>query len=165
MVLLASCASNDNNLEQTIGSLDSRSVQIEPIDEPQVEFTISRQQAIKSYRSLVAITEDGIGTGNEIRRLADLELEASLDSRFSDDATDQKQGEQESQQAIRGYERYLKRYPNRKDNDYILYQLSRAYAIDAKPDKSLVAPSPFSTGCVWPPAGVGRPIFFSRISI
>jgi outer membrane protein assembly factor BamD (BamD/ComL family) len=129
MVLLASCASNDNNLEQTIGSLDSRSVQIEPIDEPQVEF--------KSYRSLVAITEDGIGTGNEIRRLADLELEASLDSRFSDDATDQKQGEQESQQAIRGYERYLKRYPNRKDNDYILYQLSRAYAIDAKPDKSL----------------------------
>ncbi len=137
MVLLASCASNDNNLEQTIGSLDSRSVQIEPIDEPQVEFTISRQQAIKSYRSLVAITEDGIGTGNEIRRLADLELEASLDSRFSDDATDQKQGEQESQQAIRGYERYLKRYPNRKDNDYILYQLSRAYAIDAKPDKSL----------------------------
>ena len=139
ILLLAGCASNDNNLEPTIGSLNnnastiSRAVQIEP----QAEFTINRQQAIDSYRSLVAITENGIGTGDEIRRLADLELEASLDSRFSDDTTNQLQGEQESQEAIRGYERYLKRYPNRKDNDYILYQLSRAYAIDAKPEKSL----------------------------
>lgn len=136
ILLLTGCATNDNNLDPTIGSLGSRVVEIEPI-EPQAEFTFNRKQAIKSYRSLIAITENSIGTGDEIRRLADLELEASLDSRFSDDSTSQQQGEQESQEAIRGYERYLKRYPNRKDNDYILYQLSRAYAIDANPDKSL----------------------------
>lgn len=138
LLLAAGCVSNNGNLEPTIGSLarlDSQRVEIEP----RAEFTFSRQQAIDSYRSLVEITENGIGTGEEIRRLADLELEASLDSRFSDELTDQQQGDLESLQAIRGYERYLKLYPDRENNDYILYQLSRAYAIEAEPEKSLHA--------------------------
>ncbi|MCZ6797397.1 MAG: tetratricopeptide repeat protein [Gammaproteobacteria bacterium] len=133
--LISGCASNDANLEPTIGSLSEKTAQIDP----QVQFKTSRQQAIDSYRALVQITENGIGSGDEIRRLADLELEASLDNRLADESVKQQQGLQESRNAIKGYEDYLKLYPNRGDNDYILYQLSRAYALDSKPEQSLDA--------------------------
>ena len=133
--LISGCASNDANLEPTIGSLSEKTAQIDP----QVQFKISRQQAIDFYRALVLITENGIGSGDEIRRLADLELEASLDNRLADESVKQQQGLQESRNAIKGYEDYLKLYPNRGDNDYILYQLSRAYALDSKPEQSLDA--------------------------
>ena len=133
--LVSSCASDDNNIEPTLASLDNKTAQIEP----QAQFKISRQQAIDSYRALVQITDNGIGTGDEIRRLADLELEASLDNRFEEDSAKQQQGEQESLDAIKGYEYYLRLYPERVDNDYILYQLSRAYALESKPKKSLQA--------------------------
>ncbi len=133
--LLSGCVSDDANLEPTIGSLSEKTAQIDP----QVQFKISRQQAIDSYRALVQITENGIGSGDEIRRLADLELEASLDNRLADESVKQQQGLQESRNAIKGYEDYLRLYPNRVDNDYILYQLSRAYALDSKPEQSLDA--------------------------
>ena len=133
--LVSGCASDDVNIEPTIASLSNKTAQIEP----QAEFKISRQQAIDSYRALVQITGNGIGTGDEIRRLADLELEASLDNRFEDDSAKQQQGQQESLDAIKGYENFLRLYPDRVDNDYILYQLSRAYALDSKPEKSLQA--------------------------
>jgi len=116
--LLSACASNDANLEPTIASLEEKTAQIEP----RAQFNISRQQAIDSYR-----------------RLADLELEASLDNRFADESVKQQQGLRESLDAIKGYENYLRLYPNRENNDYILYQLSRAYALDSKPEKSLQA--------------------------
>ena len=90
--LLSGCVSDDANLEPTIGSLSERTAQIDP----QVQFKISRQQAIDSYRALVQITENGIGSGDEIRRLADLELEASLDNRLADESVKQQQGRQES---------------------------------------------------------------------
>jgi TolA-binding protein len=133
--LLWGCASDDANLEPTIASLSNKTAQIEP----QAQFKISRQQAIDSYRALVQITNNGIGTGDEIRRLADLELEASLDNRLEDESAKQQQGRQESRDAIKGYQNYLRLYPDRVDNDYILYQLSRAYALDSEPDKSLRA--------------------------
>jgi len=133
--LVSGCASDDVNLEPTIADLSTKIAQIEP----QAQFNISRQQAIDSYRALVQITDNGIGTGDEIRRLADLELEASLDNRLADESVKQQQGQQESLDAIEGYQNFLKLYPNRVDNDYILYQLSRAYALDSKPEKSLQA--------------------------
>jgi len=139
VVMLASlasgCASDDVNLEPTIAELSEITAQIEP----QAHFNIDRQLAIDSYRALVRITENGIGTGDEIRRLADLELEASLDNRLEDETAKQQQCRQESRDAIRGYQNYLKLYPNRADNDYILYQLSRAYDLDSQPEKSLEA--------------------------
>ena len=90
-ILISGCASDDVNLEPTIGSLSGKNAQIEP----QAKFNISRQQAIDSYRALLLITDNGSGTGDEIRRLADLELEASLDNRFADESVKQEQGQQE----------------------------------------------------------------------
>ena len=132
---LYGCVSDEARLEGTIGSLINKTAQIEP----KASFVIDRQQLIESYRALVEITSDEISQGDELRRLSDLELEASLDGKFSDDADRQRQGQIQSLSAISGYEAYLKRYPNRADNDQVLYQLSRAYALESKPRESLRA--------------------------
>ncbi len=132
-ILLAGCVSNDLELEATIASLADKTVEIEPA----ANFQIDKKQVIESYRALVEITVDGGGTGDELRRLADLELESSLDNKLSDNIKIQKQGTQESRRAIQTYQNYLKQYPKRADNDLILYQLSRAYALETESEKSL----------------------------
>ena len=131
--LISGCASEKVSLEPTIASLSKKAVRIKP----QAEFEFSRQQAIDSYQSLLESKGDDYGSGDEIRRFADLKLEASLDNRFADDLARQRQGQQESIDAINGYQEYLRLYPARDDNDYILYQLSRAYALDSQSKKSL----------------------------
>ena len=82
---------------------------------------------LEEVRGIRQTLAEGGGTGDELRRLADLELESSLDKRISDDETTQQRGIEEALRAIGIYESYLKKYPARKDNDRILYQLSRAY--------------------------------------
>ncbi len=142
-VTLVACSGNDLE-HRTIADLD----QLEELEalppiidsveaEPKVEFEIDRQQVIDSFRELVDITTDGGGTGDEMRRLADLELEQSLDLRAGEEEDTQLAGEAEAQNAIAIYEDYLRRYPDRKNNDMILYQLSRAYAIESRADESI----------------------------
>ena len=118
---------------ESIGKLDGFHMEVEP----EVTFEIDRQQVIASFRELVAITAEGGGTGDELRRLADLELEASLDKQLADDEVTQAQGVAEARHAIGIYEGYLEKYPDRINNDMILYQLSRAYAIEGTTDESL----------------------------
>ena len=133
VTVLYACASDDLELKPTIASLQEKTAELDP----QVNFEIEPQQVIESYHALIEITADGAFNGDVLRRLADLELEASLDNKLSDDAHQQQKGEQEALSAILGYEAYLKQYPLREDNDLILYQLSRAYALESKPDKAL----------------------------
>ena len=78
--LISGCASKDANLGPTIASLGKKTTQIEP----QAKVDFSRQQAIESYDTLLQSTNDEVSSGDEIRRLADLKLEASLDNRLSD---------------------------------------------------------------------------------
>lgn len=140
LALLLGCSSAGNEFGPTIADLESLPPIIDSVEiEPQAKFEIDRQQVIDSFRALVEITADGGGSGDELRRLADLELEASLDNRLSDDSETQQQGLEEAADAISIYENYLLRYPGRADNDLILYQLSRAYALEAQSDKSLAA--------------------------
>ena len=145
--VIAACSSGGIDIGPLIGDLDDE-VEFKSLGkvgefyvevEPEVEFRVNRDQVINSYRELVKITADGGGTGDELRRLADLELESSLDNRLSDDEIAQLQGEREAIHAIIVYEQYLNIYPQREDNDMILYQLSRAYALESEPDKSLLA--------------------------
>ncbi len=135
IALLFGCSSNDANLQPTIASLQEKNAKLDP----QVNFKISHQQVIESYHALAEITTNDAFDGDVLRRLSDLELEASLDNKLSDDAHQQQKGQQEALSAIMGYETYLKQFPKRKDNDLILYQLSRAYALESKPDKALAA--------------------------
>ena len=131
--LLYACASDEIPLKPTIASLQEKTAELDP----QVNFEIEPQQVIESYQSLIEITADGAFDGDVLRRLADLELESSLDNKLSEDADQQQRGQQEAISAIVGYEAYLKQYPLREDNDLILYQLSRAYALESQPDKAL----------------------------
>ena len=133
IAVLQSCTQSASSLKPTIADIPDRT--IENI-QPQVNFESKDYQAIKSYRELVAITPQGGEYGKETQRLADLELEASMDNRLSDNSALEKQGEKEAQLAIERYQQYLETYPDRPDNDLIMYQLSRAYAIESNPEKS-----------------------------
>lgn len=132
--LLASCAAErDDAIGPTLADLENLPPIIDSVElEPRASFEIDRQQVIDSYRELVAITAGGGGTGDEMRRLAELELESSLDKRDSEDPEVRQQGLESAQRAISIYEDYLEKYPARADNDTVLYQLSRAYAIDGE---------------------------------
>ena len=132
LALLQSCTQTADKIKPTIAQLPSRIINLEP----KVSFELKDYQAIKSYRELVSITPQGGEYGKEVQRLADLELEASLDNRLSDNPGLVKQGEQEAYLAIQRYQQYLKTYPDRPDNDLILYQLSRAYAMQSDAEKS-----------------------------
>ena len=131
-LLLSGCSSSGAKDPASIADLQHSA---EAID-PQVEFELSDQQLIETYRQLVSITPEGAQYGKEMQRLADLELEASLDNRLSDNANIIDQGKQQSDLAIRRYQEYLETYPHRSDNDRILYQLSRAYEMDSQTEKS-----------------------------
>lgn len=113
-------------------------IELEPLEEiqPQVNFDLSKSKVIRSYRELVEITPDNEIYGREVQRLADLELEASMDNKLSDDPATEKRARLETQMAIQRYQSYLKRYPHRPDNDLILYQLSRAYALEGQIDEA-----------------------------
>ncbi len=139
-VTISACGSGGVDIGPTIGDLEELPPLIEAAElEPQSTFKVDRQQVIESFRALVEITADGGGTGDELRRLADLELESSLDNRISEDEVTQQRGVEEALHAIGIYEAYLEKYPQRDSNDMILYQLSRAYALESEVKKSAAA--------------------------
>ncbi len=130
--LLYGCASKDAELRPTIAGLQERAVQLEPA----VSFDMEPQQVIESYQGLIEVTTDNDYNGDVLRRLADLELEASLDNKLSDNVDQQQEGQQQALGAIDGYLIYLKQYPQHEDNDLVLYQLSRAYALESQVEKA-----------------------------
>ena len=139
-MMLSACGSGGVDIGPTIADLADMPAIMEAAElQPQASFEPDRQQVIDNLRELVAITAEGGGTGDEMRRLADLELESSLDNRLADDPATQQLGQQEALHAIGIYETYLQKYPGREDNDKILYQMSRAYALEAETGKSMDA--------------------------
>jgi TolA-binding protein len=140
VVAITACGSDGVDIGPTIADLDEQPPLLKTAElEPQATFEVDRQQVIDSFRALVAVTGDGGGTGDELRRLADLELESSLDNQLADDQATQQRGLEEALHAIGIYEGYLEKYPAREDNDMILYQLSRAYALEGETEKSIAA--------------------------
>ncbi len=137
-VLLQSCTQTAGKINPTVAEFPDRIIDNMGENQPRIRFEVKQYQLIKSYRELVAITPTGNTFGKEVQRLADLELEASMDNKLSDNPEVIKQGEQESDLAIKRYQQYLKNYPDRPDNDLIIYQLARAYALESKPDQSQV---------------------------
>jgi len=139
-IMLSACGSGGVDIGPTIADLAELPPILETAElQPQADFEFDRQQVIDSFRELVAITAEGGGTGDELRRLADLELESSLDNRLADDPDTQQLGQQEAAHAIGIYEGYLQKFPGRENNDKILYQMSRAYALEADAEKSMAA--------------------------
>ena len=117
---------------ESIGEVDGFHVEVEP----QARFEVDRQQVIESFRALVAITAEGGGTGDELRRLADLELESSLDNRLSEDESPPagRAGSAARDRHLRGISGQI---PGSRRQRHDLYQLSRAYALEDENDKSM----------------------------
>ena len=122
-VIIVACGSGGSDIGPTIGDLAELPPILETTElEPEASFEVDEAELIESFRALVAVTAAGGGTGDELRRLADLELEASLDNRLSDDPETRQRGEQQGRRAIAIYEEYLEKYPDRPENDLVFYQ-------------------------------------------
>ena len=131
LLLLAGCASHD--IGPTIDDLENRKYKfVEPELAP-----VQREQVIESYRLYMNAAAAGDHKDVAMRRLADLQLEVGEENNMSADPKSNKSGQQSLDAAIATYVAYLQTYPKRKDNDLILYQLSKAYAIKGEPDKAL----------------------------
>ena len=76
---LIACGSDGIDIGPTIADLGEPPLLETAGLEPQVTFQVDRQQGIDSFRALMEVTEDGGGTSDELRRLADLEPGSSLD--------------------------------------------------------------------------------------
>lgn len=126
-MLLSACSSfNQEKLKPSLG--DIKTIQ------PAIEYSsanISEVDLIKSYKELLKIAKkENQDDGATLKRLSDISLEHSIDDLLSEDELIIKRGKILSNEAILGYNDYLKQFPNKPNNDEILYQLAKVYDIN-----------------------------------
>jgi len=118
----------------TIKDLDGQQVEIDT-GPPQ---GVDSAQTMESYRRFLDLNAgDAELRAEALRRLGDLHLESSESERIEHELVTN-EGLQATE-AITLYTALLKTYPNYERNDSVLYQLARAYELDAQPDKALAA--------------------------
>jgi len=128
--LLSACSVLHGDNEATIASLGKRPVKIED-----VPVASSEVQAISAYRSFLDSGDESDARPQAMRRIADLNLEKEeLPQAGQTTATLQPLQAGES---IELYRSVLSLYPERADNDSVLYQLARAYEMNGQPQQSL----------------------------
>lgn len=117
----------------TIGDLGRRPVRLDDIP---IEST--EQRAMSAYRRFLETNDQTEARPQAMRRLADIGLDADILPE-ADAAPPETpvQYPQQVQDSIHLYQQVLKNYPDRPDNDTVLYQLARAYEIGGENDKSL----------------------------
>jgi TolA-binding protein len=117
---------------QTIKDLDSQQVDISPAPPKGVDNT----KTMDSYKRFLDLNAGDAALREEaMRRLGDLNLESSESERIEHElATNEGL---RATEAIHLYSALLKTYPKYERNDSVLYQLARAYELNAQPDKAL----------------------------
>lgn len=142
VAVAAGCASPEKDTGPTLKSLETKSVRIER-DAP-VQADLGK--AKESYKALLKNIGDDALKQRAMRRLADLEMHEPRDSKDAPKIDTRKDSpssiaidQPDYRKAIDLYENLLKTYPNKSDNDRVLYQLSRAYELTGKLDKSAEA--------------------------
>jgi TolA-binding protein len=117
---------------QTIKDLDSQQIDISP-DPPK---GVDNAKTMASYKRFLDLNAGDAALREEaMRRLGDLNLESSESERIEHElATNEGL---RATEAIHLYSALLKTYPNYERNDAVLYQLARAYELNAQPDKAL----------------------------
>ena len=129
--LLGACSSGP----PTIDSLSDAPVAVAP--KPEVKIT--RQQAIAHYRRFLELAPDSPMYPQALRRLAELEVLNAEEAGATGQAAAQEKARRQAAEAIRLYDTYLRTYPDRPDNDQILYQQAKAYELRGDTEKSLAA--------------------------
>lgn len=94
--------------------------------------------SLRNYQEYLADNENILFRREALRRLAELELEVSekANKQLSDQNTEEM--ERSVLLSIEHYTSYLKTYPDNKGNDYVLYQLAKAYEYAGDIDNTLL---------------------------
>jgi tetratricopeptide (TPR) repeat protein len=116
----------------TIKDLDNQQVDVSP-DPPQ---NVDAAKTMASYKRFLDLNAgDAALRAEALRRLGDLNLESSESERIERElATNEGL---RATEAIHLYTALLKAYPKYERNDSVLYQLARAYELNAQPDRAL----------------------------
>jgi len=131
-VAISACSSSTTK-DTTIASLAKKTLKLEePIAKP-----LKRENTSEFYRRFLESAPNSNMYGDAMRRLADLELQTGQAKGASDNKNEMLAAKKKVKAAIRLYETYLETYPNRKNNDLILYQLAKAYELDLQQQKLL----------------------------
>jgi cellulose synthase operon protein C len=137
LAALALCAANAHAAPQkpaTIKDLESQQVDVSP-DPPK---NVDAAKTMESYKRFLDLNAgDAALRAEALRRLADLNLESSESERIERElATNEGL---RATEAIHLYTALLKTYPKYERNDSVLYQLARAYELNAQPDNALAS--------------------------
>jgi cellulose synthase operon protein C len=118
----------------TIKDLEGQQVDVSTDPPRGVDST----KTMDSYRRFLDLNAgDAALRAEAMRRLADLNLESSESERIERElATNEGL---RATEAIHLYSALLKTYPKYERNDSVLYQLARAYELNAQPDKALAS--------------------------
>src|SRR5271165_1423233 len=134
MALAAGPAAAANKPPATIKDLEGQQVDISP-NPPQ---GVDTNKTMDSYKRFLDLNAGDAALRQEaLRRLADLNLESSESERIERELITNEG--LRATEAIHLYTALLKTYPKYERNDSVLYQLARAYELNAQPDKALAS--------------------------
>jgi TolA-binding protein len=129
----APCSAANKN-PPTIKDLDSQQVDVNT-DPPR---NVDANKTMDSYRRFLDLNAgDAALRAEALRRLGDLNLESSESERIERELVTNEG--LRATEAIHLYIALLKAYPKYERNDSVLYQLARAYELNAQPDKALAS--------------------------
>ncbi len=132
--LLAGHGNGANKNPPTIKDLDAQQVDIS--SEP--PRNVDANKTMDSYRRFLELNAgDAALRAEALRRLGDLNLESSESERIERELITNEG--LRATEAIHLYSALLKTYPRYERNDAVLYQLARAYELNAQPDKALAS--------------------------
>ncbi len=123
-----------NKNPPTIKDLDAQQVEVSS-DPPR---NVDANKTMDSYRRFLDLNAgDAALRAEALRRLGDLNLESSESERIERELVTNEG--LRATEAIHLYSALLKAYPKYERNDSVLYQLARAYELNAQPDKALAS--------------------------
>jgi len=134
MALLPAMSVAEQKKPATIKDLDNQQVDINT-DPPR---NVDPSKTMDSYKRFLDLNAgDAALRAEALRRLGDLNLESSESERIERElATNEGL---RATEAIHLYSALLKAYPKYERNDSVLYQLARAYELNAQPDLALAS--------------------------
>jgi cellulose synthase operon protein C len=134
MALLPAMSVAAEKKPATIKDLDNQQVDINT-DPPR---NVDPAKTMDSYKRFLDLNAGDAALRSEaLRRLGDLNLESSESERIERElATNEGL---RATEAIHLYSALLKAYPKYERNDSVLYQLARAYELNAQPDRALAS--------------------------
>ncbi len=134
MLVAASLASAAPKKPATIKDLENQQVDVSP-DPPK---NVDSSKTMESYKRFLDLNAGDAALRSEaLRRLGDLNLESSESERIERELVTNEG--LRATEAIHLYTALLKTYPKYERNDSVLYQLARAYELNAQPERALAS--------------------------